>query len=205
MADMLPTSLSNSKNIEVKQVPLVDIRPYEKNSRVHKDEQIRQIANSIKEFGWAVPIVLDENFIILAGHGRYLAAKLLELEAVPAIQLHHLSESRKRAFRIADNKIASNSEWDMDMLRAELADLEISCDFDLQLTGFSTIEIDVMLDEKPAKATIAKEDIVPYVPNDEIVTKLNDIWQIGEHRIICGSALDESAYEKLMQGKLGDS
>lgn len=192
-------------NLEIRTVSLAKIRPYAKNAKTHSDEQIRQLANSIQEFGLNSPFLVDENNEIIAGHGRFAAAQLLGLDEVPVIQLSHLSDAQKRAYRLADNKIAENGGWNEELLKLELSELEISCDFDIQLTGFSTIEIDVMQNEKSAKGEPdEKANAVTFVPAEEVITKPGDLWLIGNHRLLCGSSLEEANFEKLMDGKLVD-
>lgn len=193
-------------DLTIQNMAVSDIRPYQNNSKQHSEKQVQQIAQSIQQFGFNNPLLIDADGEIIAGHGRYLAAKLLKLESVPVIRLEHLSNSQKRAFRIADNKISENGGgWDLELLKVELKDLELNADFDIQITGFDTIDVDVMLSEKPQKAkTTDKENAVPYISDDEVITVTGDLWLIGDHRLLCGSSLDEKNYEILMDGNLAD-
>lgn len=199
---MKPTTL------RVENVETTSLIPYEKNTKIHKEKQVQQIANSMLQFGFINPILVDECDVILAGHGRWHAAKLLEMKEVPAIRLKHLSDAQKRAYRIADNKLTENGLWDYDLLKLELSDLEkLDIDFSLDITGFDLIDIDVILDpgltEKDSKPD-EEVNAVPYISEEEIVSKPQDVWLLGKHRIICGNSLEESTYEKLFEEKKAD-
>lgn len=173
------------------------IRPYKNNPKIHKDKQVAQISSSIREFMFTNPILLDEQYEILAGHGRYMAAKELKLESVPCIILDHLSSEQKRAYRIADNKLTELGKWDEDLLALEFSDLSnLDLGFDLSITGFETTEIDLLIDGS-SKAE-SEDDKVPDVDLDiEPITKLGDIWLLGKHRIICADSTKEESYLKL--------
>lgn len=191
--------------LRVEQVETTSLIPYEKNTKIHKDKQRQQIANSMLQFGFVNPILIDEKNLILAGHGRWLAAKLLGMKEVPVIRLKHLSEAQKRAYRITDNKLTENGQWDYDLLKLELSDLEkLELDFSLDITGFDLVDIDVILDpgltEKNSEPD-EEANAVPFIPEEEIVSITGDIWQLGKHRIICGSALEELTYDKLFEDK----
>lgn len=162
-----------------------ELRPDPRNARTHPRGQVEQIVRSIEAFGFTSPILIDEADVIIAGHGRLLAARALALESVPTIALAGLDEAQRRALRLADNKIALNAGWDMDLLRAELGAIaEIDVDFDLTMTGFATGEIDVLL--SPGSAD---EPQLPPPP-DEPRAKPGDIYALGEHRLGCGDARD---------------
>ena len=136
-----------SKDLSISYIAVSDIRPYKSNPKIHKNKQIQQIANSISEFNFNNPILIDENNVIIAGHGRLLAAKHLNMQEVPVIRLTHLTEAQKKAYRIADNKLTENGEWDFDLLKLEFEDLNnLELDFNLDITGFDTADIDIMLD-----------------------------------------------------------
>ena len=174
--------------------------PYARNSRTHSDAQIQQIASSIKEFGFTNPILIDENNQIIAGHGRLSAAHLLKIKEVPCIRLAHLTEAQKKAYVIADNKLALNAGWDDAMLALELKDIE-SENFDLSLTGFNEDELAKMLVEAVEGQT--DPDDVPEV-QETAITVLGDIWTLGKHRLMCGDSTSIDAVYKLMNGTYPD-
>ena len=186
-------------NIETIAVDL--LIPYARNSRTHSDEQVAQIAASIREFGFTNPVLIDGQDGIIAGHGRVLGARKLGMSDVPCIRLAHLSEAQKRAYVIADNKLALNAGWDEKMLALELQDLQ-GMDFDLSLTGFLGNEIDELLaelDATPEGNTDADADNVPEaLPN--VITKPDDIWICGDHRVMCGDCRDFGAVQNLLEG-----
>lgn len=137
------------KNLFVTYISVNEIKPYKNNPKIHKDKQVKQISSSIKKFSFTNPILLDENNEILAGHGRYLAAKELKLETVPCIVLDHLSKEQKKAYRIADNKLTELGKWDENLLGLEFEDLsKLDLSFDLNITGFETTEIDLLIDKQ---------------------------------------------------------
>lgn len=174
--------------------------PYARNSRTHSPQQTQQIAASIKEFGFTNPVLIDEENGIIAGHGRVLAAQLLGMDEIPCIILAGLSEAKKRAYVIADNKLALNSGWDDEMLRLELQDL-IDSGFDVDLTGFSQEEIDKLMPKQVEGLT--DEDAVPEAPETP-VTVLGDVWILGDHRLLCGDSTSIDAVENLMDGQKAD-
>lgn len=187
-----------NRKLEWRQI--ADLIPYARNARTHSDEQVAQIAASIKEFGWTNPILVDGENGIIAGHGRLAAARKLGNTEVPVIELTGLSEAQKRAYILADNKLALNAGWDTDMLIEELKELK-EMDFDLELTGFSDKEIsDFLLEEVEG---LTDEDAVPDVP-EEPTTKLGDIYQMGNHRLMCGDSTSIDAVDKLMDGNKVD-
>ena len=177
-----------------------EIIPYARNSRTHSEEQVAQIAASIKEFGWTNPVLIDEENGIIAGHGRLAAARKLGHTEIPVIELTGLSEAQKRAYVIADNKLALNAGWDTEMLVNELRDLE-GMDIDLALTGFSADELNDMLAVKEEGLT--DEDAAPPVP-EEPKTKPGDIYQLGNHRLMCGDSTSIDAVDNLMGGQKAD-
>ena len=172
--------------------------PYINNSRKHSDEQVAQIAASIKEFGWTNPILVDGTNGLIAGHGRLLAARKLGMNKVPVIELAHLSETQKKALIIADNKLALNSDWDTDLLMLELQELN-NDDYDLSVLGFDKDELDALLNPIEPTTGLTDEDAVPDVP-DEPKTKLGDIYILGNHRLMCGDSTSIDAVEKLVNG-----
>ena len=189
--------------MQVEQVSVERLIPYARNSRTHSDEQVAQIAASIREFGFTNPVLIDGQDGIIAGHGRVLGARKLGMSDVPCIRLAHLSEAQKRAYVIADNKLALNAGWDEKMLALELQDLQ-GMDFDLSLTGFLGNEIDELLaelDATPEGETGADE--TPDVQADAI-TKQGDVWLLGKHRIMCGDSTDADSVALLMNGDKAD-
>jgi DNA modification methylase len=185
---------------QIVHIPVEDAVPYARNARTHSPAQIRQVANSIRAFGFINPIVIDQEGTIIAGHGRVLAAKELGLATVPAIRVEHLSEAELRAYRLADNKIPENAGWSTELLRIELEYLtQVDLDFDVDLTGFSTPEIDILLG--PAEDEAVAEAPPPPLPlPDETITRPGDLWQLGPHRIISGDCRDASLIDRLMAG-----
>jgi DNA modification methylase len=184
--------------MEIKQVKIEALIPYARNARTHSDEQVAQIAASIREFGWTNPILVDGAKGIIAGHGRLAAARKLGMVEVPVIELAHLTETQKKALILADNKLSLNAGWDNDMLAVELKELELE-GFDLELTGFDTDEIAALT---PIEVTegLTDEDQVPEVPDDPI-TKPGDIWVLGKHRLMCGDSTSIDAVKNLLDGK----
>jgi len=178
--------------------PVGDLAPYAANARTHTDEQIAQIAASIQEFGFTNPILAGSDGVIIAGHGRLLAAQRLGLDKVPVITLGHLSEAQRRALVIADNKIAENAGWDEDLLRAELAALQ-EMEFDLDLVGFSDEELDDLLGDLEAEALgeAEGEDEVPETPKNP-VTRPGDLWVLGNHRLLCGDSTVATDVERVL-------
>jgi DNA modification methylase len=175
--------------------------PYAKNARTHSDEQIAQIAGSIKEFGFNNPVLVDKDNSVIAGHGRLMAARKLGMDKVPVVELEHLTESQRKAYVLADNRIALNSGWDTSMLSLELQDLKD--DIDLSLLGFDPDELDALLNPIEETEGITDEDAVPDVP-DEPKTKLGDIYILGNHRLMCGDSTSVDAVEKLLEGQKAD-
>ena len=176
--------------------------PYAKNSRTHSEAQVAQIAGSIKEFGFNNPVLVDEDNGIIAGHGRVMAAQKLGLQAVPCIRLAHLSDTQRKAYVIADNRLALNAGWDDQMLTLELQELDGE-DFDLSLLGFEADELNALLNPIKETEGLTDEDAVPDVP-EEPKTKPGDIYQLGRHRLMCGDSTSIDAVEKLMDGHKAD-
>lgn len=181
--------------MEIINKPIDLLIPYAKNARVHDDAQIAQLAGSIKEFGFNNPILIDKDNGIIAGHGRVMAARKLGLTEVPTILLDHLNETQRKAYILADNRIAINSTWDNEMLSLELMD--IKDDVSLAMLGFSVDELDALLNPTQLTDGLTDEDAVPEVP-EEPTTKLGDIYQLGNHRLMCGDSTSIDAVEKLV-------
>jgi site-specific DNA-methyltransferase (adenine-specific) len=188
--------------VKVEQRKIEALIPYVNNSRTHSDEQVAQIAASVREFGWTNPILVDGQNGIIAGHGRLAAARKLGLTEVPVIVLDHLSDAQKKALVIADNKLASNAGWDDEMLRLELGDLQ-KMGFDATLTGFSTDELDALLNVIENTDGLTDEDDVPEAP-EEPTTQLGDVWILGKHRLMCGDSTSIDDMQKLTDNQLVD-
>src|SRR5713226_9019483 len=192
----------------IEPMPVASLRPHPGNARTHSRKQIRQIADSIRHFGFTNPVLIGEDGEIIAGHGRVEAAKLLGLESVPTVRLAHLNATQRRAYLLADNQLASRAGWDRELLAIELQGL-IDIDFDVELTGFSPTEIDFVLDEaregSPNGPTEA-EDQVPFPIDDptSAVTRAGDVWCLGRHRLICGDARDQAVFGRLMGDERAD-
>lgn len=188
-----------SKMIEDR--PISSLQPYSGNARTHSKRQIRQLADSIQRFGFTNPVLVGDDDVIMAGHGRVLAAKHLGMSQVPTVKLSHLSPAERKAYVIADNKLALNAGWNQELLALELQSL-VELDFDLELTGFSLAEVDLVLDtaqESDASSTEDEADLVPP-SSGAVVSQQGDIWQCGDHRLICGDARDTSTYTSLLDG-----
>src|SRR5688572_10466578 len=173
------------------------LSPYPSNSRTHSKKQIRQIADSIRQFGFTNPLLIDNQNVILAGHGRLVASKSLGLEQVPCVRLGDMTAQQKRAYVLADNKLALNAGWDEELLALELQGLmEVDLDFDIGITGFSIAEIDGLIEGlSPEDVGDPEDDQVPPHNGETPVTRLGDIWELGLHRLICGDSLVASTCE----------
>lgn len=184
--------------MKVEDTAITDLRPYPGNARTHSKKQIKQIAKSIGRFGFCNPVLVDDGNQIIAGHGRVEAAKLLGMETVLTVRLSHLSDAEKRAYILADNKLAEKAGWDREILAIELQALA-GFDFDLELTGFDQAEIDLIIDE--IDGTDDKAEAPPPAYSDgPMVSRPGDLWMLGNHALLCGDARDESAYGLLMRG-----
>lgn len=176
-----------------------NLRAYPRNARTHSRKQIKQIAGSIKQFGFTNPLLIDDAGMILAGHGRLEAAKLLEMDKVPCVVLSRMTATQKRAYVLADNKLVLNGGWDDEILGSELQELiSLDPDFDISLTGFSIPEIDrVMEGLHPSEKGDPAEENIPAL-SKIAVSKAGDLWQLGPHKLFCGSALEQDSFEILM-------
>ena len=187
------------------QIETLDINsliPYARNARTHSEAQIAQIAGSIKEFGFTNPILIDKDNGIIAGHGRVAAARKLNLTEVPCIRLEHLSETQRKAYILADNRIALNSGWEAELLSTELEELK-DLGVNLESLGFDSDEIDALLNKIEPTAGLTDEDEAPEV-QEQAVTKPGDIWVMGNHRLMCGDSTSIDAVDKLMAGQKAD-
>ncbi len=184
---------------------LASLKPFPRNARTHSKKQIKQIAASIERFGFTNPVLISDDGEIVAGHGRVEAARLLGLKAVPTLALSHLSDAERRAYVLADNKLALNAGWDRDILAIELQGL-IDLDFDVELTGFSLAEIDFVLDaasDADPDTADEPEDKVPAI-SGPAVTRMGDVWELGRHRLVCGDARNASDIALLMRNERAD-
>ncbi len=173
------------------------LKKYFHNARTHSNHQIRQIAESIKTFGFTNPVLVDHKNTIIAGHGRVEAARLLGMDRVPTIQLESLTENQVRAYLIADNRLAEKAGWEKSILAIELQHLiTVENDFDVTITGFEIPEVDLILSEAAAEPD--PDDIVEIGQTDQTVTQFGDLWLLGKHRVLCGSSLEEESYRTLM-------
>lgn len=176
---------------QIKGVAIDKLIPYVNNAKKHSEDQVTRIASSIREFGFVNPVLIDKDYNIIAGHGRVMAAKKLELDEVPCLFVEGLSEAQRKAYILADNRLGELAEWDMELVKSELEILQ-EMDFDIDLTGFELSEPDVEIQEDEVP-----EEIEPRC-------KKGDIWQLGEHRLICGDSTETSVIEKLMGGATAD-
>src|SRR5438094_5667298 len=174
------------------------------NPRLHSPKQIRQIARSIEAFGFNMPVLINADGQLIAGHGRVLAAQLLGMTRVPTIMLEHLSETQIRGFMIADNRLTDNSEWDEQLLAEQLKALSVlDLDFSIEVTGFEMGEIDVFIEGLAPAMDDSQDpaDSIPETPASVRVSQPGDLWLLDKHRLLCGDALDSESYTKLMDGK----
>ena len=181
---------------EVPTRKVAELVPYARNSRTHSEAQVAQIAASIREFGFTNPVLVDAKGEIIAGHGRVMAAKVLGLAEVPVLVLDHLTDAQRRAYVIADNKLALNAGWDLELLAVELGELQ-GFDFDLMLTGFSDDELSKLLAEKTEGLT--DPDEIPNPPEIP-VSSPGDVWLLGKHRLVCGDSTDADTVAKALNG-----
>ena len=195
--------IENTKGAnKIERIAVEMLLPYAKNSRTHSDEQVAQIAASIKEFGFNNPILIDKENTIIAGHGRLLAARRVGMTEVPCIKLGHLTETQRKAYVIADNRLALNADWDTEMLTIELNDL-LGDNFALDILGFDADELKALLDPVTPTEGLTDEDAVPETP-EEPKTKPGDIYRLGKHRLMCGDSTSIDALERLCETQLVD-
>ena len=190
---------------QIRERAITSLRPYARNARTHSKKQVRQIAASIERFGFTNPVLISDDGEIVAGHGRVEAAKLLGWKAVPTIALSHLSETERRAYVLADNKLALNAGWDKEILAIELQAL-VDLDFDVELTGFSLAEIDFVIEEASEADPDGSDgpDNAVVFANGPAVSRQGDLWVLGRHRLLCGDARSEVGFEALMDGARAD-
>jgi hypothetical protein len=194
----VPVSIAKSSELRIEERSVDLLKAFPRNARVHSKKQIHQIAASIREFGFTNPILIDQADVIIAGHGRVEAARSLGLRSVPTIRIEHLSDAQKRAYVIADNKLALNAGWDREILAIELQHLSgLDLEFDIEITGFETAEIDLLADGPGKQPSDDPADWQPTV-GTQAVSRLGDLWQLGDHKLLCGDARDPEAYTTLL-------
>ena len=179
-------------------IEISKLKPAARNARTHSKHQIKQIANSIHRFGFNNPVLIDDENRILAGHGRVAAAKSLEMREVPCLRFNDMTDADKRAYALADNKLALNAGWDLEILVGELEDL-MQLGFDVELTGFEHPEIDILIDDadQASPDPVRPEDDCPE-PTSQPVTRPGDLWVMGRHGLVCGDAKDPAVVDVLM-------
>lgn len=181
---------------------IADLKPDPKNARIHQPRQIKLLAKSIQSFGFNVPVLIDAESNVLAGHGRLLAAQKLEIKEIPTISLAHLSAAQAKAFMIADNRLTEIATWDDNLLAIQLKELSlVNLDFDLEATGFTVGEIDLHIDNLDIVEESA-DDEIPVAAEGPAVTQQGDLWLLGEHRLLCANAQEASAFEQLMNNQI---
>lgn len=191
-----------NKILKIEYKNLNELQAYDKNSRIHSAKQLKKIAKSLEHFGFINPILINSKNVIVAGHGRYEAAKMLNLSKVPTILIDDLSEEDFKAYVIADNKLAEDASWDFEILKDEFKDLfTANYDFDLSSTGFDIPEIDFILEDKKIKNKI---DVPPNDFDVEKLVKFGDLWQLGNHYMLCGDSRDEDSYKCLLGDNMAD-
>src|SRR5260370_25124913 len=181
--------IEQQRKLDVEVLAIDALKPFERNRRPHSEKQINQIANSIRQFGFTNPVLIDSDLGVIAGHGRIEAAKLLGIGEVPTIRLDHMTETQKRAYVIADNRLAENAGWDRELLALELQYLSnLDLEFDATITGFETAEIDVLIQGIDLAGTSDRADHAPEIA-DQLppVSRAGDLWQLGGHRLLCAN------------------
>jgi DNA modification methylase len=197
-------NLQQAHRLSIEYVAVDQVKPHTRNARTHSKKHIRQIADSISEFGFDFPILIDKLNILIAGHGRMEAAKLLQMTEIPAVRVEHLTEKQRLALAIADNRLTENGAWNKHLLAENFKFLlENDIDFSLELTGFEMDEIQIFMD---GLQDVGKEDdqdeAIEDSASDPAVTKMRDLWLLGPHRVYCGDSLDEASFTDLMNGRL---
>lgn len=185
---------------EMKIIEIDKLIPYQNNARTHSKEQLLKLRSSLREFGFVNPVLIDKDYNIIAGHGRVAAAKAEGLSEIPCVMVEHLSEAQKKAYILADNRLAMDAGWDNELLAIEFESLK-GLNFDLNLTGFEAAEIDELFSNIHDKDVADDEFDVDAALAEEPISKLGDIWLLGRHRLICGDSTLAETYEKLMEGK----
>ena len=185
--------------MQFKQVDIDSLKAYPQNARTHNEKQVAQIAESIKEFGFLAPCLVDKDNVLIVGHGRLMAAKTLGMKKVPTLRIEHLTPNQVKAYRIADNQLALNAGWDMDLLGLDLTELS-DAEFDIDLLGFDAKDLDALIGNKEG---LTDPDEVPEEPETP-VSKEGDLWRLGNHRLLCGDSTSIDAVDVLMAGQKAD-
>jgi DNA modification methylase len=195
---------TSASELSITYLPIAKLKPNPHNSRTHSKHQIRQIGDSIEEFGFTNPALIDQNNMVIAGHGRLAAAKLLGMSRVPTIRLEALTPHQIRAYVVADNRLAEKAGWDEEILAIELQYLltiEAAVDFDVTITGFEIAEVDAFLSAPQSTQNPDKDDAFDLSDAKEVVSRLGSLWQLGRHRVLCGNSTEKSSYSKLLGAK----
>jgi DNA modification methylase len=197
-------TLQQTHRLSVEYVAVDQVKPHARNARTHSKKQVRQIADSISEFGFDFPVLIDKSNLLIAGHGRLEAAKLLRMAEIPAVRVEHLSEKQVLALAIADNKLTENGDWNKQLLAENFKFLlENDIDFSLEVSGFEMEEIQVFVDGLQGVGNNDGEhDAIEDAADGPVVTKTGDLWLLGPHRVYCGDSLDEASFTALMEGRL---
>jgi DNA modification methylase len=192
--------IEQQRTLDVEVLSIGSLKPYARNPRTHSEKQINQIANSIREFGFTNPVLIDSDRRVIAGHGRIEAAKLLGIGEVPTIRLDHMTEAQKRAYVIAGNRLAENAGWDRELLGLELQYLsDLDLEFDATITGFEMAEIDILIQGIDLDGTDDRSDEVPEIDRSvPPVSRVGDRWILGDHRILCADATDAESFDSLL-------
>jgi DNA modification methylase len=195
--------IDHQRKLDIKVLPIGSLKPYARNPRAHSDKQINQIANSIRRFGFTNPVLIDSDLGVIAGHGRIEAAKRLGITEVPTIRLDHMTDAQKRAYVIADNRLAENAGWDRELLALELQYLSaLDLDFDATITGFDTPEIDLLIQGIALEGTGDRFDEVPEIEQSvPPVSRVGDLWELGDHRLLCADATKAESFDRLLKGQ----
>lgn len=197
---LLPRAREAGRELSIEWVSTKSLSPSAKNVRIHGEKQVAKIADSISAFGFICPIVVDSSGVILAGHGRHAAAQILQMRKVPVVQISHLSDTEKRLFALADNRLAELADWDEAALVIELKSLEqisVKLDLDIEVTGFDTVDLDRLL-VPVDQSTPDPADEAPPLDHSRAINCTGDLWLLGEHKLLCGNALDAADYSRLL-------
>jgi DNA modification methylase len=188
-------------DVEIAIRPIASLKPNPRNARTHPRRQIQKIAESIARFGFNSPVLIDENFEIIVGHGRVEAAKLVGLTEVPTVCLKHMSKAEQRAYALADNRLAAEAGWDDELLKLDFQEIfDLDPELDLTVTGFEIAEIDLILGDDGAEPD-ALDDFAPPAVESPAITRIGDLWHLGPHRILCGDAMDAASYTRLLDAE----